>query len=64
MLVEEYNSMHKAGSRGPLEKYFKTKTLQRLKGKGLFCGMDFVGIPEMRPKYKYTRLDHSKTLKL
>ena len=31
MLVEEYNSMHKAGYRGPLEKYFKTKTLQRLK---------------------------------
>ena len=43
MLVEEYNSMHKAGYRGPLEKYFKTKTLQRLKGKGLFvewiCGI-------------------------
>lgn len=33
MLVEKYNNFN------VLDKYFETKTLQRLKGKGLFCGM-------------------------
>ena len=44
MLVEKYNNLNKENSNDTLDKYFETKTLQRLKGKGLFCGMDYVGI--------------------
>lgn len=68
MLVDRYNSMIKNTAELHdldltfLEKYFMTKTMQRLKGKGLFCGMDYVGIDAMRPIEKYTRLDHSKNV--
>ena len=34
MLVNEYVNLNKQNSNSYLEKYFKTETLQRLKGKG------------------------------
>ena len=36
-----------------------TKTLQRLKGKGLFCGMDYVNIDMIKPREYYSRFNHS-----
>lgn len=69
MLVEQYNNLikenaqlHQPGIDQTLEKYFKTKTLQRLLGRGMFCGMDYVGIKELVPVEKYTRFDHSKNV--
>lgn len=62
MLVEKYNKLNKQNSNNILDKYFKTKTLQRLKGKGLFCGMDYVGIETLRPNEYYSRYDHSKNI--
>ena len=59
MLVKQYNEMHKNNYSDPLTKYFQTKTMQRLKGKGFYCGMDYVGVKSMRPKEPYTRYDHS-----
>lgn len=59
MLVEKYNNLNRVNSNFDLDKYFRTKTLQRLKGKGLFCGMDYVGIPYLRPREYYSRYDHS-----
>lgn len=62
MLVEKYNNLNKENSNEVLDKYFETKTLQRLKGKGLFCGMDYVGINSLRPNEYYSRYDHSKNV--
>ncbi len=62
MILEEYSALTKGNYEGPLDKYFNTKTLQRLKGKGLFCGMDYVGIKQMQPKQYYSRFDHSKNV--
>jgi hypothetical protein len=62
MLLEQYNAMQKNNYVGPLDKYFKTKTLQRLEGKGLFCGMDYVGYKPIRPREYYSRLSHSKNV--
>lgn len=62
MLVEKYNNLNKKNSNDVLDKYFETKTLQRLKGKGLFCGMDYVGIDSLRPVEYYSRYDHSKNV--
>ena len=62
MLVEKYNNLNKQNSNSTLDKYFETKTLQRLKGKGLFCGMDYVGIDSLRPREYYSRYDHSKNV--
>lgn len=62
MLVEKYNNLNKKYSNSILDKYFKTKTLQRLKGKGLFCGMDYVGIKSLIPNEYYSRYDHSKNV--
>lgn len=62
MLVEKYNNLNKKNSNDALDKYFETKTLQRLKGKGLFCGMDYVGINSLRPNEYYSRYDHSKNV--
>lgn len=62
MLVEKYNAMHKNNYTGPLDKYFDTKTLQRLKGKGLFCGMDHVKHEMLRPIEYYSKFDHSKNV--
>ncbi len=59
MLVEKYNKLNKENSNPKLDRYFNTKTLQRLKGKGLFCGMDFVNIKELKPIEYYSRFDHS-----
>lgn len=62
MLVEKYNDLNKQNSNTVLDKYFETKTLQRLKGKSLFCGMDYVGINNLRPNEYYSRYDHSKNV--
>lgn len=62
MLVEKYNNLNKENSNGALDKYFKTKTLKRLKGKGLFCGMDYIGINSIKPNEYYSRYDHSKNV--
>ena len=62
MLVEKYNNLNKQNSNDILDKYFETKTLQRLKGKGLFCGMDYVGIDNLRPNEYYSRYDHSRNV--
>ncbi|MBQ2872753.1 MAG: HD domain-containing protein [Bacilli bacterium] len=62
MLVEKYNNLNKQNSNSILDKYFETKTLQRLKGKGLFCGMDYVGIDSLKPREYYSRYDHSKNV--
>ena len=62
MLVEKYNNLNKQNSNNVLDKYFETKTLQRLKGKGLFCGMDYVEIDSLIPTEYYSRYDHSKNV--
>ena len=62
MLVEKYNKLNKENTSNILDKYFNTKTLQRLKGKGLFCGMDYMGIDMLRPNEYYSRYDHSKNI--
>lgn len=62
MLVEEYNALNKENYQGQLDKYFNTVSLQRLKGKGMFCGMDFVTLDKLKPREYYSRLDHSMNL--
>jgi len=62
MLVEKYNELNKHSSNEKLEKYFNTKTFLRLKGKGMFCGMDYVSIKSMIPNEFYSRYDHSKNI--
>ncbi len=44
-----------------IEKYINTKSLQRINGIDLFCGMGNTKVPELQMKYKYSRLDHSIT---
>ncbi len=62
MLVEQYNALNRENASPKLDRYFQTKTLKRLEGRGMFCGMDYVGIKELVPIEKYTRLDHSKNV--
>lgn len=66
-MLEKYNNLHRTSYHGQLdnsklERYFKTKTLQCLKGRGMFCGMDYVGVKKLVPNTKYTRYDHSKNV--
>lgn len=42
-----------------IKDYIDTETLQRLRGKGQFCGNDYQNIPIIKPKYWYTSLNHS-----
>lgn len=42
-----------------LNLYCMTPSLQRLEGVGYFCGADYHQIEKQRPKYFYSRLDHS-----
>jgi D-alanine-D-alanine ligase-like ATP-grasp enzyme len=62
MLLGKYNSMQRNNYVGPLDKYFGTKTLQRLKGKGLFCGMDYMTLMQIKPREYYSRFDHSRNV--
>ena len=62
MLVEQYRDLNKERSTDKIDKYFDTKTLKRLQGKGLFCGMDFVGIDSLRPIEYYSRFEHSRNV--
>ena len=62
MNVQSYNQLNQENSNTLLDKYFETETLKRLKGKGLFCGMDYVGIPMLVPNEYYSRYDHSKNV--
>ena len=62
MLVEKYNALNQERADERLKRYFKTKTLERLKGKGMFCGMDYTGIKRIRPIEYYSRYDHSKNV--
>ena len=59
MLREQYNNLNRHNSSDLIDKYLNTKTLQRLKGKGLFCGMDHVGIKQIKPNEYYSRYNHS-----
>ena len=59
MLLERYNKMMRENAPVNLDRYAKTKTLQKLKGRGLFCGMDYVGIKELIPIVFYSRFYHS-----
>jgi len=62
MLVEKYNNLNKQNFNDVLDKYFQTKTLQKLKGKILFCGMNYVGINSLRSNEYYSRYSHSKNI--
>lgn len=62
MLVEQYGAMTKELADPRLERYINTKTMQRLKGKGVFCGMDYVNIPKLVPIEYYSRLEHCKNV--
>lgn len=62
MLVEQYGTMTKEDADPRLERYIQTKTMQRLKGKGVFCGMDYVNIEKLKPIEYYSRLEHSKNV--
>lgn len=62
MVVELYNELNKENANRRIDKYLETKTLKRLQGKGIFCGMDYVGIKELVPIELYTRLDHSRNV--
>ena len=62
MLVEKYNELNKTNSTNKIDKYFDTITFKRLKGKGLFCGMDFVNLECLKPNEYYSRFDHSRNV--
>lgn len=62
MLVEQYGTMTKENSDPRLERYIGTKTMQRLHGKGVFCGMDYINIDKLKPIEYYSRLEHSKNV--
>ncbi len=62
MLVEEYSKITKEDADPRIEKYIQTKTMQRLQGKGVFCGMDYVNIAKLKPIEFYSRLEHSKNV--
>lgn len=61
MLVQEYNKLNKDNDLN-IDKYLKTKTMQRLKDRGMFCGMDYVNIPKLKPLEYYSRYDHSQNV--
>lgn len=60
MLVEAYEKINKERANLDLDKYFNTITLKRQKGKGMFCGMDYVAIKKLRPIEYYSRFNHCK----
>ena len=60
MLVEKYGSMTKENADPKIERYLKTKTMQKLRGKGVFCGMDYVNLKNLKPIEYYSKLEHSK----
>ena len=62
MLVEEYGKITKENSDSRLNRYIETQTMQRLQGKGTFCGMDYVNISKLKPIEYYSRLEHSKNV--
>ncbi len=62
MLVEQYGRMTKENADPRLERYIQTRTMQRLQGKGVFCGMDYVNIQKLKPIEYYSRLEHSKNV--
>lgn len=62
MLVQEYSKITKEDADPRIEKYTQTKTMQRLQGKGVFCGMDYVNIDKLKPIEYYSRLEHSKNV--
>lgn len=43
-----------------IDKYFNTKTLNRMKHISFFCGYDYTKL--YRPLFLYTRFDHSLVL--
>ena len=62
MLVQEYSEITKEDADPRIERYIQTKTMQRLQGKGVFCGMDYVNIDKLKPIEYYSRLEHSKNV--
>ena len=62
MLVQEYSEITKEDTDPRIERYIQTKTMQRLQGKGVFCGMDYVNIDKLKPIEYYSRLEHSKNV--
>lgn len=62
MIKDEYNQFIKQNAQVNIDKYLKTKTMQRLKGRGQFCGMDYVAIKELIPIEFYSRYDHSMNI--
>ena len=62
MLKEQYENLNKENANEKLERYFQTKTLQRLKGIGQFCGMDHIQLKPLKPIEYYSRFDHSKNI--
>ena len=62
MLVEQYEAITKENADPRLERYIQTETMQRLQGKGVFCGMDYVNIQKLKPIEFYSRLEHSKNV--
>lgn len=60
MLVEKYGSMTKEKADPRIDRYLKTKTMQKLRGKGVFCGMDYVNLKNLKPIEYYSKLEHSK----
>lgn len=42
-----------------INKYIETQEMQRLSGIGFFCGMDYHNVDSIKPRYWYSRLDHS-----
>ncbi|MDD3048500.1 MAG: hypothetical protein PHQ89_00725 [Bacilli bacterium] len=47
-----------------IDKYINTEAMQRLGGIGQFCGMDYTNLEIVKPKYWYSRLDHSIAVSL
>ncbi len=62
MLTEQYRELNKENSTNLLDRYLNTSTLQRLKGRGMFCGMDYVNIAKLKPIEYYSRFDHSQNV--
>ncbi len=62
MFVQKYAELNKDGSTDLIDKYLNTKTLKRLKGIGMFFGMDYISIDSLRPSEYYSRYDHSKNV--
>ena len=62
MLVEKYNKMMRDNATVNLDKYANTKTMRRLKGKGQFCGMDYIKLRELVPAEFYSRFNHCENV--